>query len=519
MPEVSIRTEDRWPPLGALAPNPEEADIVASLQETIDRLGKGIDPQRIDQEHRVPADLLGELAELGMMGLSLPEEHGGYGLSLWATGTAVARLAMYDRSVATTVGLHLGLGTRGLVRFGTPEQHARWLPDLAAGRKLAAFAATEPEAGSDLGALRTKVVPVFEGSDRLQVDGSKIFVTNGGLATYFTILAASPGLGGARRGQSVLMLEKDDPGMVVGAEEVKLGLRGSSTTTLSIDGVQIGYDRIIGQPGQGSQQAAHILAWGRTAMAAGCCGTGRAAIDAAVKHTAQREQFGRPLKDLPVVAAQLDLAEAQLFAMEATVRWASWDPATLETRSLAAKVFNSEGSWELADLSVQLHGGSGFIEETGVALILRDARITRIFEGANDVLRIHMGLLQAMDLPRASLAGRSMLGARADELALALQSRAHRLKERLGARLGGAHTLLHLLGSVAVLTASCDAAVLRAAHQASAIAQTRAERWVTEAHRRALPLLAALDDGLAQLPERHKRSSNPSVSSAGEVST
>ena len=510
------------PPLGALAPDPEEADIVASLLESIDRLGKGIDARKIDEEHHVPADLLGELAELGMMGLSLPVEHGGYGLSLWATGTAVARLAVYDRSVATTVGLHLGLGTRGLVRFGSPEQQARWLPELSTGRKLAAFAATEPDAGSDLGAVRTRVVPVpaSDGGDggdgdggdgeRLQVDGSKIYVTNGGLATTFTILASSPGLGGARRGQSVLLLEKRDPGMVVGAEEIKLGLRGSSTTTLSIDSVRVGHDRILGQPGQGSQHVAHILAWGRTAMAFGCCGTGRAAIDAALRHTAQREQFGRPLRELPVVAAQLDLAEAQLFAMEATVRWASWEDATLETRSLAAKVFNSEGSWELADLAVQLHGGSGFIEETGVALLLRDARITRIFEGANDVLRIHMGLLQAMDFPRTPLGSISELGVQADALAQQVQDRARLLKERLGARLGGAHTLLHLLGSMAVLTASCDAATLRAAHQGSPTAWTRAERWVTEARRRTLPLLAALDDGLATIPERRRRSAEVS---------
>lgn len=476
------------PPLGALAPDPESAEVVAALCDSVDRVGARIDARAIDRDHAIPAALLDELSALGLAGLSLPAEHGGFGFGLWETGAVIARLAMYDRSVATTLGLHLGLGSRGLVRWGTPAQQARWLPRMATGEVLAAFAATEPDAGSDLGALRTRLAEEGEG---LRVDGAKIYVTNGGLAGLYTIATASPGMGGARRGQSVVVLERGDPGLEVGAEEDKLGLRGSSTTSLNLDAVSVPADRLLGQAGQGAQMLAHILAWGRTVMAAGCCGTGAAAIAAARRHCAVRVQFGRPLDHLAVVADQLELAAARLYTMEALVRHASWQPAELDTRSLAAKVYCSEGACELADLAVQLHGGAGFIEETGVALLLRDARVTRIFEGANDVLRIHMGLIEAtLAPPRPPLAALGTVGEAADALAAAVSARVREARAALGARLGGAHVVLHRLGALVLLRAATDAAALRAAHEGTTEAESLAARWAERAHAESLSLLA-----------------------------
>ncbi|MCK6504005.1 acyl-CoA dehydrogenase family protein [Myxococcota bacterium] len=523
------------PPLDALAPDSDQADVVGALCDSLDRLGHGLDARAIDREHRVPLATLGELAELGMMGLSLPVEHGGYGFGLWATGSAVARLARYDRSVATTVGLHLGLGSRGLVRFADPALQADTLPQMATGETLAAFAATEPDAGSDLGGIRTKAT--LEPDGKLRLDGSKVYVTNGGLADLFTIVASSPGLGGARRGQTLFLLRKDDPGVQVGAEEEKLGLRGSSTTTVNLDEVRVGPERIIGQPGQGREHLAHILAWGRTAMAAGCCGTGHAAVDAALRHCAVRTQFGRPLQALPVVADQLEQAHALLFAMEALVRHAGCEEEALEARSLAAKIHASEGSWELADLAVQLHGGAGFVEETGVALLLRDARITRIFEGANDVLRIHLGLLLAgggaprqplveqlapleADSPRERLAvlyeqgSLGELARDADDFSALVERAALDLRTTLGARLGGAHLLLHGLGSLGVLRHANDAAVLRAAHAGTGAAEALAARWLSMSRLRSLSLHQALADGLRR---QVRRPTPPAARAAAEV--
>ncbi|RME28796.1 MAG: hypothetical protein D6798_01550 [Deltaproteobacteria bacterium] len=483
MPEPTI------PPLGDLAPDAESAEVVGALIDSVDRLGAGLDARAIDAAHALPEGLLSRLAELGLFGLSLPEEHGGFGFSLWECASVTAALARHDRSVATTVGLHLGLGTRGLVAFGSPEQHARWVPPLASGEMIAAFAATEPGAGSDLGAIATRAV---ETDGMFRVDGSKIFVTNGGLAGLFTIAASTPGLGGARRGQGLLLLHVDDPGVEVGAEEVKLGLRGSSTTSLSLDGVVVPRDRLLGEPGKGAAHLSHVLAWGRSLMAAGCCGTGHAALDAMQRHCASRVQFHRPIEKLPVVAAQLADARALLFSMEALVRHTAADPEALPTRSLAAKVHCSEGAWELADRAVQLHGGSGYIEETGVALLLRDARITRIFEGANDVLRVHMGLLATMGVPRQDLAPLGSLGLAADALAAEVDRVAADLKRRKGARLGGAHVELHALGSLVALVSSVDAAVLRAAHEQTSEARNLAVRWLDQATARCLAPLRAL---------------------------
>lgn len=458
----------------------EEAAIVATLNETIDRLGRRIDARAIDSRGEISAELLEQLAELGLFGLSLPPEHGGYGLSLGACGSVVAQLARFDRSVATTVGLHLGLGSRGLVAFGSPAQQEAFLPAMASGRHISAFAATEPDAGSDLTAVRTRVQQTQTG---LRVDGSKIYVTNGALAEVFTILARSPGLGGNKRGQSLVLLRKTDEGLKIGAEEEKLGLRGSSTTSLNLDSVELPADRVLGIPGQAPEQLAHILAWGRTMMAAGCCGTGRAALDAAHRHCEVREQFGRPLKALPVVGQQLAEGEALLFAMEALVQQAAGSAeAELRTCSLAAKLLCSEGGWELADLAVQLHGGAGFIEETGVALLLRDSRVPRIFEGANDVLRVHLGMHTAGS---AQPAGGVELEDEVATLGAALRT-------RLGARLGGAPLLLHALGSLACLAQASRSAQDRAEQDGGSHATSLAEAWQRLARLRALPLLHRL---------------------------
>lgn len=399
----------------------------------------------IDGAHRIEPELLTELAELGAFGVNLPEEYGGADLGLTGACATVDELARVDRSVATTVGLHLGLGTRGLVAYGSPEQRARWLPDLAAGTQLSAFATTEPGAGSDLSRLGTRTVP---GGRGLRVDGRKIFVTNGGLASIVTITASTPGLGGAARGQSLIVLQRDDPGVSFGAEEHKLGLRGSSTVPLYIDDAEVSHDRVLGEPGTGARQLLHVLSFGRTIMSAGCLGTARAALAAAGRHTRERVQFGRPLAAMPVVRRQLANLAARVFAMEAMVlRTAALeaDAEALERFSLSTKVFCSDADWEVCDGAVQLHGGSGYIEETGVALLLRDARITRIFEGANDVL---LGRIGAAELvaPRPPREGSSS----AAELSRLVSASCAALRER--GSLAGLRdpVALHRVGRLAV---------------------------------------------------------------------
>lgn len=469
---------------------PVDDDLVDAVIDTVRRWAtERVDSRALDRAKRVPAALIREMAEMGLFGLTLPEDWGGSGLSLASAGRVIAALARHDRSVATTLGLHLGLGTRGLVRWGNAAQVERWGARLASGELVGAFATTEPDAGSDLTALRTTIAAAGDG---LSVTGSKIFVTNGGYAHLFTVAGRSPGLGGARRGQSVVLLEKGDPGLEVGPEEDKLGLRASSTTTLVLEDVRVPMDRLLGVPATGAEMLRHILSWGRTVMAAGCCGTAAEALARARLHCASRVQFARPLDQLAVVREQLADMAAVLYAIEALVAWASADEGMLEVRSLSAKVLASEGSGEVCDTALQLHGGYGYIEETGMALLVRDGRITRIFEGANDVLRIHRGLFAAAG-ERFGLgpddAVVSPSRARVGTLTALVAEEVDGARQALGLKLGGDHPTLHRLGSLAMLRDAAEAVVVRAEAEGGH-GHALAARWLDIVHARVAGLRA-----------------------------
>ena len=463
---------------------PDASDLLASLRAVLgDFTRDRVRPMEIDRTGRMPPELLEDLAELGVFGVTLPERHGGSGLGLSAACTCVSVLAETDRSVATTVGLHLGLGTRAMVAFGSHELQERVLPDLASGRHIAAFAATEAGAGSDLRAVATRA---RQGSEGWVVDGTKIFVTNGGLASVFTVLASTPGAGGRRKGFSLLQLGAED-GLEIGPEEHKLGLRGSSTTSVVMDGVTVPQDRIIGRAGHGMAQLDHVLAWGRTVMAAGCTGSATSALRIAREHTALRRQFGKSLDAFPLVQEQIADARALLFAMRAMLdHAASASAEELADASLAAKVVCSEGNGEICDRAIQLCGGWGFIEESGLPLLARDARVTRIFEGANDVLLILAGTAEATARrPRLPLAGAMRtVGREADALADRIDAQRACWSEALGARLLLQQSRLHRLGWMRVLRASCDAAVFRARGLGTPEAAELARHWIDLAGRR-----------------------------------
>ena len=475
--------------------DPGEGEVVAEVCRSIEAYCRDqVDSARIDREGRIPAATLDGARELGLFGLSIPEEYGGAGLSMQGVCTSIATLAARDRAVATSVGLHTGLGTRGLVAFGAPALKERWLPELASGRRIGSFATTEAGAGSDLSAIKTTAV--MDG-DALRVDGGKVYVTNGGFAGLFTITASTPGLGPSRRGHSLLLLERDTPGLEVGPEEHKLGLRGSSTTTLHFDGVQLPTERIIGEPGLGMTHLQHILAWGRTVMASGCTGEAGAAIDATLRHVTTRRQFGRAIGTFDVVRRQVADMVALRFMGVGLVRHTciAPDDTALLRRSLAAKVLCSDANWEICDMAVQLHGGAGFIEDTGVPLLLRDSRIMRIFEGANDVLTVHVGTIEVsahrVRAPLAGLVGPdcASLADKADALDQTLAGLREELLATHGVRLFGKQTELHRLGRVALLCEAVDAAVLRADAEGDSRSRLLAAHWLHMAEERLGPAL------------------------------
>jgi alkylation response protein AidB-like acyl-CoA dehydrogenase len=369
-----------------------EQELLQPLLAQVRRFAaREIDSERIDAEARIPRSVIASAAELGLFGIAIPSEYGGAGLSMRSVCAVVEELAVHDRSVAIMVGLHAGLGTRALIEHGSEPLRARLLPEMAAGERVGAFAVTEPGAGSDLMAVQCSAR--VEGAS-IVLDGDKSYVTNGGFAGVFTVLACSPELGGARA-HSLVCVERETPGVQIGAEEHKLGIRGSSTVSVHFDRATVARSNVLGAGGQGMREAHRSLAWGRTVMAAGCVGTARAALLRANEHCERRRQFNRPIDAFGAAQAQLARMASTHYAMESVVRAVGareGDGASIDVESMYAKVFCSEGAYALCDLAVQLHGALGFIEPVGVARLLRDCRITRIFEGANDVLLVRAGV-------------------------------------------------------------------------------------------------------------------------------
>jgi alkylation response protein AidB-like acyl-CoA dehydrogenase len=370
----------------------EEVETIEMIEDAVRRFGeRHIDDAQIDAQADIPSDLLAKMAEMGLFGLTIAKEYGGAGLSMKGACRVCDCLAQVDRSVGVTVGLHAGLGLRGLNYFGSDELKKRYLPDMATGKLIAAFSITEPDAGSDIASVRTTGT---EDGDHLIINGSKCFVTNGSFAGVTTIVARTPGLAGSRRGHSMILVPLDLPGIQRDAEEHKLGIKGSSTCSIHFEDVRVPQSHILGRPSRGLDHMNHVLSWGRTMMAGGCIGLATSAFRRTIEQVTNRRQFNRPIGEFGMVREMVARMRALLFGMESTIRLTTRledeQPESIVWESSVAKIFNSESAWQITDDAVQLHGGSGFIEETGVARLLRDCRITRIFEGANELLRFHM---------------------------------------------------------------------------------------------------------------------------------
>jgi len=371
----------------------DDGELVDLLIPSIRRfLATEVDGSAIDENSRIPESVRVGVAELGLFGMTVPETFGGAGFSLWDACRVIAEFGRVDRSVGIMLGLHAGLGSRGLIEWGSPEFQAVWLPRIAAGECITAFGATEAGAGSDLMAIRT-TGRAIEGTQNLRIDGEKSYVTNGGFANLFTLLVRTPGIGGDR-GHSLVCVPAGTPGISIGKEEHKLGIRGSSTVTVAFENVVVPMSNVLGRPGEGMELAYKLLAWGRTLMSAGCAGAAQGALDATVQYVGERKQFGRTIGDFAATRAHVAWMASRTHAMRALIQETAESQArgeSIEVASAVAKVFCSEGAFEACDRAIQLHGAVGFLESTGVARALRDCRITRIFEGANDVLLLRIG--------------------------------------------------------------------------------------------------------------------------------
>jgi alkylation response protein AidB-like acyl-CoA dehydrogenase len=347
----------------------------------------------LDREQRFPYELVSELAGLGLMGMTIPEEYGGAGADTVSYAIVVEELTRIDSSVAITVAAHHSLGTLPIYYFGDEEQKQRWLPDLASGRKLAAFGLTEPGAGSDAGATRTTAEL---GDGEWTVNGSKIFITNAGtdITSCVTITA--------RTGEneiSNIVVENGTPGYTISAPMHKLGWRASDTRELSFEGCRVPEANLLGPRGQGFRQFLEILDGGRISVAAMGVGLAQGAYDLAYDYAKERQQFGKPIARFQAVQFKLADMATEIEAGRALVLKAAWlkDQGRDFAREAAmAKLYTGELSHRVVNAALQIHGGYGYMEESAIARLYRDQKILEIGEGTNEVQRMviarHIGL-------------------------------------------------------------------------------------------------------------------------------
>jgi short-chain 2-methylacyl-CoA dehydrogenase len=347
----------------------------------------------LDREQRFPYDLVTELAELGLMGMTIPEEYGGAGADTLAYAIAVEELTRVDSSVAITVAAHHSLGTLPIHYFGSEEQKQQWLPDLASGRKLAAFGLTEANAGSDAGATRT-TAELRDG--KWTIDGSKMFITNAGtdITACVTITA--------RTGEdeiSNIVVPNGTPGYTISPAMHKLGWRASDTRELSFDSCAVPEENLLGPRGEGFRQFLEILDGGRISVAAMGIGLAQGAYDLAFAYAQEREQFGKPIARFQAVQFRLADMATEIEAGRALVYKAAWlkDQGGEFAREAAmAKLYTGELSHRVVNAALQIHGGYGYMEESAIARLYRDQKILEIGEGTNEVQRMviarHLGL-------------------------------------------------------------------------------------------------------------------------------
>jgi short/branched chain acyl-CoA dehydrogenase len=349
--------------------------------------------EELDKEKRFPYALVAELAELGLMGMTIPEEYGGGGADTLSYAIAVEELARVDSSVAITLAAHHSLGTLPIYYFGSDEQKGEWLPDLASGRKLAAFGLTEADAGSDAGATRTTAK--LEG-DEWVIDGSKIFITNAG--TDLTACVTITALTGAGEISNIIV-PNGTPGYVISAPMEKLGWKASDTRELSFQGARVPEGNLLGPRGQGFNQFLQILDGGRISVAAMGVGLAQGCYDLAYAYAKERQQFGKPISKFQAVQEKLVDMATEIEAARGLVYRAAWEKdqgRDFGRTAAMAKLYSGELSHRAANWGLQIHGGYGFMDEYAISRFYRDQKILEIGEGTNEVQRMviakHLGL-------------------------------------------------------------------------------------------------------------------------------
>ncbi|MDA0231888.1 MAG: acyl-CoA dehydrogenase family protein [Chloroflexi bacterium] len=361
---------------------------------------KEISPRaaEVDESESFPLAQFKGLARLGLTGLTVDEAYGGSGGDYRDMMVVVEEVAAACGSTSTALITHVSLGSQPINQFGTDAQKKRWLPSLTAGEKIAAFALTEPQSGSDALGLTTNIV---EDGDSYVMNGTKLFITNGGVADVFTVFVTQDRAAGYR-GISAIAVEKGTPGFTVNPQHGKMGMRGCEAAELVFDNCRVPKENILGSPGGGYRIALKILDSSRIMIAAQCLGLARGALDAAISYARQRKAFGSVIGKKQAIQFMLaDMATELDAARLLTFRAASlYDAGMPHSKEAAmAKLFASEAAGRIASKAVQIHGGAGYFRPSIVERIYRDQRVTEIYEGTSEIQRLVISRELLGDLP------------------------------------------------------------------------------------------------------------------------
>ena len=370
-------------------PKPDEGEqkriraLIAGLRE-ID-----YDPYKIEEDRWLGDRVVRELGERGLMGLYVPEQYGGQGLSQTGYCRVSEAFAEIDGTLSVVMGVHQSIGMKGIMLFGSDEQKERFLPDLASGRKLAGFALTEPSAGSDVKGIQTRAEREADGSWRL--DGMKHYIGNGGKGQVFVTFAKS-----GEDEYTAFILEKGMKGFEVGKRFDTMGLRGNDLRELHFKGVRVPPENVLGEPGDGFKIAMHVLNNGRLSLGTGSVGGAKRLLDLAIAHVKERRQFGRALADFELVQDKIGWMVSYLFGLESmaylTTGIVDRGVPDYSLESAICKVSGTEFLWYAGNRAMQLAGGAGYMRDQPYEKFLRDIRIFPIFEGSNDVMRAFIAL-------------------------------------------------------------------------------------------------------------------------------
>ncbi|MBO9708196.1 MAG: acyl-CoA dehydrogenase family protein [Caulobacter sp.] len=343
---------------------------------------------KVAEDDAVPADVIEEMKGLGLFGLSIPEEFGGLGLNMEEECLVGIELGRASPAFRSVFGTNVGIGSQGLVMFGTDEQKAKWLPGVASGEIVTSFALTEPEAGSDSAAVQTRAT--LDG-DHYVLNGGKRFITNAGKASLFTVMArTNPDVKGGG-GVSAFLVPRDLPGLSVGKPEKKMGQQGAHIHDVTFDNVRVPAWNRLGQEGEGFKVAMQVLDRGRLHIAAVCVGVAERLIADCVAYASERRQFGAPLASFQMVQAMIADSKTEALAARALVLETARQRDTgvgVTLEAAAAKLFASEMVGRVADRAVQIFGGAGYVADYGIERLYRDVRIFRIYEGASEIQKL-----------------------------------------------------------------------------------------------------------------------------------